>query len=102
MLGNKQRETLQRYADALKTGEPMEIRILILPWRSFSREAGGGSGYRIMLRLVYLADGEIDFRDWLATCQEPASAEAKGVEIARYLRYTLLVEPERIRLSWGR
>lgn len=88
-LGKRQRATLDDYANILIV-QPQIVRIevQILPWRRFTREAGGGSGFPIIIKpFATDEDGkEHDMESqWLSTCTENWSAIEKGIEIARYL-----------------
>jgi hypothetical protein len=87
-LGKRQRETLDGYARTLiddPTGYRVEVQIL--PWRRFTREAGGGSGYPIVVKGFTFEDGKEHPMEgrWLSTCTEDYTAVEKGQEIARYL-----------------
>lgn len=99
-LGKLQRETLQWYADKMP-GDPKTIIIKILPWRRFTREAGGGAGFPVTVEMIYNSDQERERSDWLATCSAEQTAVAKGQEIGRHLCDVLGLSRESVKLRWN-
>lgn len=95
MLGKRQKEILASYTGVR---EPHEIIITIGKWRRFTRELGGGSGYPITIKIVYLIDMEEDLSQWIATCTYPYTAIEKGQEIGRYLCDTLGLSRDVVKL----
>jgi len=84
MLGSDQRATLNRFAEQVKQQpEIARLMISILPFRYFTREAGGGSGHPIIISL-YEGDTRGNYV-WIAKCSYDDTAVEKGKEIARYL-----------------
>lgn len=90
MLGVRQREALDQFADILKRNPPgvVRIEVRILPFRYYSREAGGGKGHPITVTMYECYEGEPDAqfqKRWLASCVYESEAVKKGQEMARYL-----------------
>lgn len=98
MIGNQQKKQLQSAAALMTLGDPKECHIVIRPHRYFTREAGGGRGYPIVMRLVHGPD-DIEHLGWLSKCTEHYSAIDKAKELARYLRDELSVKAESIRVK---
>lgn len=99
MVGNRQVETLQKYARWVSdANEPVEVQVRIRPWRHFTREAGGGSGYPVIMMLVYTTNGDNEQVDYTSTCRSHHTAIEKAKELARYLRDELKVDADKIRV----
>lgn len=100
MIGKRQIETLQKYARWITDAtDAAEVRVKVLSWRRFTREAGGGAGYPVVMVYVYLDNGDQERADYLSTCKEHYAAIDKAKELARYLRDELKVDAAKIRVK---
>lgn len=98
MIGNLQRKQLERMAEAMAQGEPKEVQFRILRKR-YKVDRNSLTGYPIIMVIKYLDNGDIENMGYMSSCREHYSAIGKAKELARYLRDTLNVDGERVKVK---
>lgn len=84
-LGKNQKAQLDSYAKSMSGGEPKTLVVKVHPWRRFTREMGGGSGYPITIFLYYKLTRDKDDSYYLSTCRYKHSVDEKLREVKTYL-----------------
>lgn len=98
MIGNQQRKQLESMAAAMAMGDPKEIQFRILRKR-YKVDRNSSTGYPIIMVIKYLDNGDIENMGFVSMCREHYSAVDKAKELARYLRDTLKVDGERVKVK---
>ena len=98
MIGRLQRQQLESIAGTMAMGEPKEIQFRILRKR-YKVDRNSTTGYPIIMVIKYLSNGDTENAGYMSSCREHYSAIDKAKELARYLRDTLKVDGDQVKIK---